>query len=308
MRYQTLFKEYVWLVNLIARRGRISFEEINRLWVDTEMSDGITLSRSTFNRHKDAIEDIFGIYIECDRHDGYKYYIENSDVLERDTIQNWMLSTMSVNNLLAEHKSVHNRVILESVPSSDDFLSVFLEAMKRNVKVKIFYKKYSDELGRERIISPLCVKLHLRRWYVLSMIEGDELRCFSLDRIHEATITDDTFEIPAGFDAESYFADYVGVMIDDSKKKERIVIRAFGREGYYLRDLPLHSSQRELVATDDYVDFEYKLVPTNDFVQQLMSRGGLERVLEPKWLAERMICKFEYASKLYSDVDNKENE
>jgi hypothetical protein len=35
------------------------------------MSEGIPLSRTTFNRHKDAIEDIFGIYIDCDRRDGY---------------------------------------------------------------------------------------------------------------------------------------------------------------------------------------------------------------------------------------------
>jgi hypothetical protein len=33
------------------------------------MSEGAPLSRTTFNRHKDAIEDIFGIYIDCDRRD-----------------------------------------------------------------------------------------------------------------------------------------------------------------------------------------------------------------------------------------------
>ena len=39
------------------------------------MSEGVELARATFNRHKDAIEDIFGIYIECDKKNGYKYYI-----------------------------------------------------------------------------------------------------------------------------------------------------------------------------------------------------------------------------------------
>ena len=39
------------------------------------MSGGVELARSTFNRHKMAIEDIFGIRIECDRSYGYKYYI-----------------------------------------------------------------------------------------------------------------------------------------------------------------------------------------------------------------------------------------
>jgi hypothetical protein len=39
------------------------------------MSGGVDLPRSTFNRHNDAIEDIFGIFIDCDRQNGYKYWL-----------------------------------------------------------------------------------------------------------------------------------------------------------------------------------------------------------------------------------------
>ena len=67
-----LFKEYIWLVNTIHSAKRISLAEINERWQRTEMSEGMPLSRTTFNRHKDAIEDIFGIYIDCDRRDGYR--------------------------------------------------------------------------------------------------------------------------------------------------------------------------------------------------------------------------------------------
>ena len=52
--------------------------------------------------HKDAIQDIFGIYIECDRKDGYKYYIGNENVLQEDSVQNWIISTMSVNNIMLQ--------------------------------------------------------------------------------------------------------------------------------------------------------------------------------------------------------------
>ena len=89
------FKEYIWLVNTIYKARKITLVEINEKWVDTDMSGGVALARSTFNRHKDAIEDIFGIYIDCDRQNGYKYYIGNANVLREDTIQNWMLSTLS---------------------------------------------------------------------------------------------------------------------------------------------------------------------------------------------------------------------
>lgn len=55
------FKEYIWLVNTIYQAKTISLAEINKRWVMTDMSEGIAFSRSTFYRHKAAIEDIFGI-------------------------------------------------------------------------------------------------------------------------------------------------------------------------------------------------------------------------------------------------------
>lgn len=61
MRTQAKFKEYIWLVNTINKARAISFADIQKKWLETDMSEGIELARSTFNRHKDAIEDIFGI-------------------------------------------------------------------------------------------------------------------------------------------------------------------------------------------------------------------------------------------------------
>ena len=38
MRSYTLFQEYIWLVNIIHRAHGITFGEINRKWLETEMS------------------------------------------------------------------------------------------------------------------------------------------------------------------------------------------------------------------------------------------------------------------------------
>ena len=105
MKIPTLFREYIWLVETVQQAGRITFAEINKKWVKTEMSGGVDFSRTTFNRHRDAILDIFGIIIECDRKDGSKYYIENEHVLCEDSVQNWMLATLSVSNMVGEKKN-----------------------------------------------------------------------------------------------------------------------------------------------------------------------------------------------------------
>ena len=86
--------------------------EISDLWRQQEESDGQELSRTTFNRHRDSILDIFGVIIECDRKDGYRYYIENEDVLKENTIQNWMFSTLSVSNMLEGNAGLQDRILL----------------------------------------------------------------------------------------------------------------------------------------------------------------------------------------------------
>ena len=146
MKTYALFQEYIWLVNTIhkAEKG-ITLEEINHRWLETETSEGMPIARSTFNRHRDAILDMFGIIIECNKKNGFRYYIDNSDVLEEDSIQNWMLSTMSVNSILAENKGVHSRIVLEPIPSDGENLHKFIDAMKRSVRIKVVYRKYGKE-------------------------------------------------------------------------------------------------------------------------------------------------------------------
>lgn len=54
---------------------------------------------------------------------------------------------------------------------------------------------------------------------------------------------------------------------------DSLVLSAFGKEANYLRDLPLHASQRELAQGDGYADFEMTLRPTEDFYTPLLARG-----------------------------------
>ncbi|MBO4396931.1 MAG: WYL domain-containing protein, partial [Bacteroidaceae bacterium] len=139
------FKEYIWLVKTIYRYRALSLSEINELWLETDMSDGECLSRTTFYRHRAAIEDIFGINIECDKKNENKYYIENAEVLRGDTVQNWMLSTLSVGNMVGESQGMYHRILLEHIPSGGNLLLRVIEAMKTDRVVSITYRRYGTE-------------------------------------------------------------------------------------------------------------------------------------------------------------------
>lgn len=289
MKSYTLFQQYIWLVNTIHRAKKITFEEINRKWVETYMSDGLPMARSTFNRHKDAIEDMFGIIIECDKHDWFKYRIANSEVLEESSIQNWMLNTMSVSGMLNDSKAVHDRILLESVPSNGEYLHRFIEAMKSDHRVLVEYHKYGSEESTTRIVEPYCVKLFNRRWYALVRhIEKDALFTLSFDRLQNLEITDERFTVEEDFDAEVFFKDSYGIVMSDRIDLTTVRIRAYGREAFYMRDLPLHHSQEEIETTPEYSDFVLKLRPTPDFYTPLLARGPQIEVLEPQFVADEI--------------------
>jgi hypothetical protein len=302
MKTYNLFKEYTWLVNTLHRFGRLTLEEINRRWLDTEMSEGVPIARTTFNRHRDAILDIFGIIIECDRKDGFRYYIWNEEVLDEESIQNWMLSTLSVNSVLSESKGVADRILLERIPSDGQFLHQFIDAMKRSVRVKVVYRRYGAASSTSTMtLDPYFVKLTNKRWYGIVKFKepSSELFTLAFDRIRSLEVTDEKFVYDKDFDPAGWFRDCYGIVRDPEVPVEKVVIRAFGREAFYMRDLPLHPSQRELEAGEEHTDFELTLRPTEDFYTPLLSRGTAIKVLSPQWLADEIRRLHRESSELY---------
>lgn len=302
MKTYDLFKEYLWLVDIIHRKGRLTLDEINQLWLKTEMSEGVPIARSTFNRHRDAILDMFGVIIECDKKDGFRYYIYNEEVLEENTIQNWMLSTLSVSNALAESKGVHDRIVLETIPSNGENLTKFIDAMKRSVRIKVYYRKYGDDAPKTpMVVDPYFVKLFDKRWYGIVKFPADDAWVFTLafDRIVSLEVTEDKFEYSKNFDPFAFYEECYGVVWDDEVPLSDVVIRAYGKQANYMRDLPLHHSQKEIASTEEYTDFKLHLRPTADFYTPLVARGATIKVLEPEWLAEEIRKSHEAAIELY---------
>lgn len=297
MKVPTLFKEYIWLVETIKQAKKITFAEIREKWFNTDLSEGKELARSTFNRHKDAIADIFGIIIECDTKDDYRYYIDNNSVFRENSVQNWMLSTLSVNNVISESLSLQDRILLQPIPCND-YLQIVINAMKKKVRVEVTYRKYNSEVVSHVNFEPYCLKLFNQRWYVLAHFhrdatidkdEQDYFATYSFDRIQSMTLTEIKFEVREDFDAQEYFGECYGIYAGGDVEAQRIVIRAYNDQRFYLRDLPLHHSQKELHRGDNYIDYEYYMRPTIDFCSHLLSFGKHVEVIEPQSLRENIV-------------------
>ena len=283
-----ILKNYIWLINTIYHSRGISLEEINERWIKNDMSDGEPLSRATFNRYKEAIEEIFDLTIDCQRKGGYLYSIKNESMLKSNKYQNWLLDTLSVSNMLIESDSLQSRIILENIPAGKQYLQLIINAMKQDHKLQMTYHKFGQQDSYTITIEPYAIKVFKQRWYLLAKSPKRDIpSIYALDRVEYLEETEETFQFPEDFDTEAFFRDCYGVLSTDDKA-QHIVIRAYAPYMNYVRTLPLHHSQKEIKSTAQYADFEYHLKPTFDFRQELLAQGHDVEILHPAPFREEM--------------------
>lgn len=288
MKRSKILRQYIWLIDIISRSGGITLQELNERWIKTELSEGVAMTRLTFNRYRTAIEEIFGINIECQRK-GYQYFIENDDILKSNSLIHWMIDSLSVGNMLMDSLSMKDRILLENIPSGKMHLQPIINAMKQGKKIRIEYQRFGKQEVRRITVEPYAIKVFKQRWYVLTNDDKWEMPAvYALDRIVTLKETDEDFVFPTEFDAETFFKDCYGVLCGTNDKAQKIVLRAYPPYVNYLRTLPLHSSQKKLDSTPEYADFELYLRPTFDFRQELLCQGDEVEVLEPKAFREEM--------------------
>ena len=289
MKPSSLFKLYIWIINTIYSKRYITLQELNERWIQTHMSGGIPMNRVTFNRHRQAIEEMLDVSIQCQRRGGYYYYIENDSVFTKNNLQHWLLDSLSISNMLMESSSLKDRILLENIPVGKEFLHTIIDAMKRSCKLKMAYRKFGQVVGYTITIEPYAIKVFKQRWYLLANDERhNRPTVYALDRIERLEETEETFVLPSDFNAEMFFKDCYGVICGSEKEPQRIVIRAYQPCANYMRTLPLHHSQKIVGNTADYTDFEFHLCPTFDFRQELLSQAHEVEVLEPAEFREEM--------------------
>lgn len=278
-----ILKTYAWLLTTLRNHGPITRKEIQELWNDDRLSEDNSMVRQTFVRYKNDLEEFFNITIARDKLN--RYYIDKGNALQQDTVQNFMISSLAVSTELADHKEIYERIIMEDIPSSGLFFKEIVGAMKSNLKVTLIYQRYNFTWRRKHTVAPYYLKLYNRRWYLLGMKDDGTMLTFALDRIIELTETKEHFKMEKGSSAREYFKDCYGVMKDETKPAERIVLRAYGTEANCMRDLKLHPSQKEIAAGDEYSDFELFVRPSMDVKGKILERGSRLKVMEPLHLA-----------------------
>ena len=302
-----VYSRYKWLVDLIQRSNGITFEQINRAWQNSSVNVNkySPLTERTFHRHKQEIQEVFGIEIKCNKYNN-KYYIDNENEVDSGKVQDWMLSTIAVDQMLSESKDLRDRIQFEEIPGGRQWLDVVINAMRDNTVLHMEYQSFWSDEKQDTWLHPYFLKVFQQRWYVIGVpgTHPKSLRTYALDRMVLLEPTAEKFRYPKKFVPSEYYRNSYGIFHGEGEP-QRVVIKVDDEQVKYFDSLRVHHSQRKIddLKEDGYTFYEYKIAPAYDFVQFLCSRGDNIEVLEPLELRRWVARELKRASKLYPDCE-----
>ena len=307
-----LIGKYIWLIQTLTAAGDrgLTLQEIDGKY---SRRYGQTYSRRTFNNHRLAVEEIFGVDIECDRKTNRYHIPFCEDVLDNDESIGWLVNTFTVNSLLSLGKErLSGRVSVEEIPSGQKYLTAIMQAMEDGKELEIVYGKYSSDSSETLHVQPLAVKEHEKRWYLVAFCHeravadsgNDDInawRVYGLDRITSLQVTEVPFRMPNDFDVDGIFSQSYGIYFPKAGQKSvTIRFKVTDEEARYLRDLPIHRSQvEEGKAEGGGRIFRIRVIPNKNLTMEFCRHAGRLEVLEPEAVRREVMEELEKAYKQY---------
>ena len=307
-----LIGKYIWLVQslIAAGGGGMTFKELNEKY---SRRFGQAYSRRTFNNHRLAVADLFGIDIDCDRSTNRYVIPYSGDVLDNNESIGWLVNTFTVNSLLSLGKErLSGRVSVEEIPSGQKYLTAIMQAMEDGKELEIVYGKYSSDSSETLHVQPFAVKEHEKRWYLVAFCHeragadrrNDDInawRVYGLDRITSLQVTDVSFRMPKDFDVDGIFSQSYGIYFPKAGQKPvTIRFKVTDEEARYLRDLPIHRSQvEENAAKGDGRIFRIRVIPNRNLTMEFCRHAGRLEVIEPEEVRLSVKEELEKAYKQY---------
>ncbi|HAR19768.1 MAG TPA: WYL domain-containing protein [Cytophagales bacterium] len=284
-----------------VRKGRCTLKEIcEYLSIKSEDRDlNLTISSRTFNRDLDEIRDIYGIDIQYDRTQKV-YYIANDQVANISNVR--LMEAFDIFNTLKMSEHFSDFILFEErKPHGTQHFYPLLQAIKSKQKIKIVYRKFSEDENTERILLPFALKESKGRWYLLATkINDTKLKTYGLDRIISLKVLQDFFYSDFKINIKEKFKHSFGIISVDEGDPETVELSFTRKQGEYIKTYPLHESQQVVFENNEEIRVKLLIYVTYDFIMELLSFGSEMKVISPADLQEEIQESLEEALKNYT--------
>lgn len=285
---QAAFNRYIWLIDTIykAEKEGITYDEIVEKWKESSLSGGRPYPVRTFHNHRKEIKSVFNVDIKCKKSSN-SYYIADTGAANGNMQK--LLELVAVNQMLDGSPELAMHLRAELRPGGECYLAKLMEAILQKRLLKLEYKPYwSEKLLKYPFFAPYAIKEFKGSWYLLGQRGTSTIELVDLKKVTSVSILTDSFVMPSNEEILQLLNDHYGSVVENIETEE-IMIKVGAQIAAYLRNCPLHSSQREIERKLGYAVFYYCLKPNSDFRRDLFSFGTGVEVVAPQHLRAEIL-------------------
>ena len=255
--------------------------------------DKYSVALETLKKDIQTLRKDFGAPIDYARGEN-KYFYQHRDYsflsLGNKTVEK-LLTNLKLSQILKNTNQVKSVIQFETETSQTgwELIPDLVEAIVISKKIHFQYHSVSGKEG-DQILSPYLLKENRNSWYLIGTKNGKkEVRTFSLGRMSMVKVTKEPSDKPPKtFNPSEYFSNAIGITTNDGEEQE-VILSFSPKQSTYLKEKPLHSSQKILV--DDKIEFRIALKVANNYElhANILSYGENVKVVKPKSIREQII-------------------
>jgi len=172
-----------------------------------------------------------------------------------------------------------------TVSLGNEHLAPLLDHIKSRKSIRIFYRKFSDNLLNEYELHPYLLKEYHNRWYLIAYnVERKAMRTYGLERIEKLETGLKKFTVDSNFEPDLFFKHSLGIT-ERSEKPEQIEMQFDASTGKYLVTQPIHASQHIIKEDKKHITIGLHVLITTELINLILSYGHQVKVIKPKKLA-----------------------
>lgn len=169
------------------------------------------------------------------------------------------------------------------------------------------YLSFRDRKQLQLTVHPLRLVFLGRAWYVIAHVPRyGEARTFKLARVKTLTVTDETFEPPAGVDVDNHFGQ-AWSMIPEGKLFD-VHIRFSPKMAGNVAEVCWHASQQVQWRDDGSMDFHVRVDGLGEILWWVLGYGWHAEVISPPALRRQVARAARFMLEKYPDIEARPGE
>ncbi len=185
-------------------------------------------------------------------------------------------------------------------PDQKEIYRQLVDAASQRRAVRIHYQSLSEQKEIHTKLSPYQVMFSRQSWYVIGRSSFHRTtHTFSVGRVTQLEVLNDTFKIPRGFSIERYLRN-AWHLIPERGPDRHVVVRFQKKVATNVAEVAWYASQRTEFRKDGTMDFHVTISGLSEISWWILGYGDQAEVLEPPELrtmvadhARRMLATYQ---------------